>query len=215
MSQGPPEGLGSRDRILWAAASMLGEGPGAALSVRGVAARAGVSTGSLRHHFPTQRELMDAVLAIVYDMVLPEGSLHDSSIPARERLLSCLRRLLAPEGAEAAGGAREAWLTVVERYIRPEPTAAIRAEYAAIDRELHRRVEYCLNVLRDEGAVPPGDNARRARFLMTVVDGVSIAQALPSEAADPRTEREVLGMAVDCVLGPGAPGHPGGGAGAG
>jgi len=30
-----PEGLDSRDRVLWAGASMLADGPGAALSVRG------------------------------------------------------------------------------------------------------------------------------------------------------------------------------------
>ncbi|GAB3804398.1 TetR/AcrR family transcriptional regulator [Micromonospora zhanjiangensis] len=59
MKTGPPAGLSSRDKILWAAAAMLGEEPSTTPSVRVVAARAGVSTGSVQH-FPTQRELMDA-----------------------------------------------------------------------------------------------------------------------------------------------------------
>ena len=56
----------SKDRILEAAVAMAGEKLGAGLSVRAVAARAGVSTGSLRHHFPTQRALQDAVLGAIY-----------------------------------------------------------------------------------------------------------------------------------------------------
>lgn len=43
----------TRERILQAAAEMLAEDVTTTLSVRAVAARAGVSTGSLRFHFPT------------------------------------------------------------------------------------------------------------------------------------------------------------------
>ena len=60
MSVGPDE-PGTRDKILIAAATMLGEDPTARLSVRAVATRAQVSTGSLRHFFPTQRDLIDTV----------------------------------------------------------------------------------------------------------------------------------------------------------
>lgn len=198
MEPTPPEGLGSRDRILWAAATMLGEGPGAILSVRNIAARAGVSPGSLRHHFPTQRALMDTVLPLVYDMVLPEDSVHDSSLPARDRLVARLRRLLAPAGDDA--DPRESWRLAFERYVDAEPTEAVREEYLALEREMARRVESCLAVLQNEGALPEGDTQRRVRFLMTVVNGLSIAQALPADASLPRTQTEVLNAAADAVL---------------
>ncbi|MEU1793554.1 TetR/AcrR family transcriptional regulator [Streptomyces californicus] len=194
----PPEGLKSRDRILWAASTMLGEGAGAALSVRAVAERARVSTGSLRHHFPTQRALMDAMLKVVFDLVLPEESFRDTSIAPPERLMGCLQSLLVPP--HSALGAREAWLTVHERYIASEPTQAMRAEYQAMQREVTRRVEECLEALTEEGALPAGDTARRARFLLTVVNGVSIEQVLPSEDARIATELDVLRTAVDLVL---------------
>ena len=194
-----PAGLNSRDRILWAAATLLGEGPGAAMSVRGVAAKAEVSTGSLRHHFPTQRALMDAVLPMVYDLVYSSESIHDSSIPARDRLVAALQHILAPQIADSHP--REDWLQVVDRYMRSEPTEAVRQEYLAIDRELHRRVEFCLTVLRDEGALVDGDNALRARFLLAVVNGLSIGQALPAEDTRLQTEIELLYTAVDYVLG--------------
>lgn len=194
----PPEGLSSRDKILWAAATMLGEDPPAKPSVRAVAARAGVSTGSVQHHFPTQRELMDEVLVLVYDTVLADDSVRDPSVPARDRLVACLQRLLAP--VEEDRHPRDMWAQVIDRYARTEPTDALREEYLAVERELRRRIESCLAVLQEEGALAPGDNARRAGFLYTVVSGLSIAQALPAEPSRLQEEIDTLRAAADYVL---------------
>lgn len=177
---------------------MLGEGAGAALSVRAVAERARVSTGSLRHHFPTQRALMDAMLKVVFDLVLPEAAFRDTSIPPRDRLLGCVQGLLVPP--DSARNPREAWLTVHERYIAQEPTQAMRAEYQAMQREVTRRVEVCLNVLVEEGALAAGDTTRRARFLLTLANGVAVEQVLPGEDARIATELDVLRTGVDLVL---------------
>ncbi|MGM7666057.1 TetR/AcrR family transcriptional regulator [Microbacterium sp. A93] len=198
MEARPPEGLSSRDKILWAAATMLGGESATTPSVRAVAARAGVSAGSVQHHFPTQRELMDEVLVLVYDTVLPDDSVHDSSIPARDRLVASLQRLLTlgVEGLEP----RDTWGEAFDRYVRPAPTDAAREEYLASERELRRRIEYCLTVLQGEGSLVPGDNARRARFLHTVVNGLSIAQAFPAEAPLLPVELDVLRTATDYVL---------------
>lgn len=193
-----PEGLNSRERILWAAATMLGEDAGSALSVRAVAARAGVSTGSLRHHFPRQRELIDAVLGRVYDVVLRDDTIGDTSVPARERLLTSVQRLLAPEGPEI--DAREGWLSALDRYAKPDATPEAREEFLGIERELRRRVEVALKLLQDEGSLPPGDNERRARFLLTVVNGTSISQAFPAPGSRLQSEIDVLRIAVDCVF---------------
>lgn len=198
MTKREPEGLGTRDRILWTAATMFGEDPGVRLSVRAVAARAGVSTGSLRHHFPTQRELQDAVLAIVYDQVFPEDRIRDTSVPAPDRLLDCLRQVLSAAGVGEQS--RRAWSEAFRNFIEPEPTEEVRAAYLAIDREMRRRAEYWLTVLSEEGALPDGDNTRRARFLVTVVNGLSIERALPADEAILTTETETLRAAVDCVF---------------
>jgi AcrR family transcriptional regulator len=191
-------GASSRDRILQAAMEMFGEDPGASLSVRTVATRAGVSTGSLRYHFPTQRALQDAVLIAIYDMVAPSGKIHDLSVPPRDRLIDCLRQVLALAGVGAR--ARTAWGEIFHTYIEPEPTDEKNAAYLAIDREARRRVEYWLTVLKNEGALTEGDNSRRARFLVTVLNGLSIARALPSEESILTTETEMLHAAVDHVF---------------
>ncbi|MDN5917918.1 MAG: TetR/AcrR family transcriptional regulator [Pseudonocardia sp.] len=192
--------LGSRDKVLLAAMTMFGEDPGARLSVRAVASRAGVSTGSLRYHFPTQRELQDEVLTRIYDLVVTDERIHDSTVPARDRLVGCLRQVLTRVGVGTQ--ARDGMRKVVEEFVAPEPTEELHAAYLAIEREVRRRLEYWLTVLTNEGALPDGDNTRRARFLITVVNGLGLERALPAEDSILQSETDTLYTAVDCVLGP-------------
>ncbi|MBB5078383.1 TetR/AcrR family transcriptional regulator [Nonomuraea endophytica] len=192
------EQLGSRDKVLLAAMQMIGENPGAKLSVRAVAARAGVSTGSLRFHFPTQRALQDQVLTRLYDVIVDENRIHDRTVPARERLVDCLRQVLAPAGVGA--GAREAHRVIHEQFIAPEPTEQVQQAYLTLEREGRRRVEYWLTVLTSEGALTPGDTSRRAQFLLTVLNGLALERALPAEGSILQAENDTLYMAVDAVL---------------
>ena len=191
--------LSSRDKVLLAAMQLFGENPAATLSVRAVAARAGVSTGSLRYHFPTQRALQDEVLTRVYDLVFTGDDIHDRSIPARDRLVGCLRQVLS--AAAVGEEARRGMCTVVERFVAPEPTDEVRAAYLALEREVRRRVEYWLTVLTDEGALTAGDTARRAQFLITVVNGLGFERAMPTGESTLQSENDTLYMAADCVLG--------------
>lgn len=188
----------SRDRVLAAAVAMIGENAGARLSVRGVAARAGVSTGSLRYHFPTQRTLLDAALDAIYGAMMDDDRILDRTIPARDRLVECLRQVLAPAGV--GDEARRRWRIAFESFILPEPTDGIRSGYLAYAREGQRRIEYWLGELTAEGVLAPGDNARRGRFLSTVLNGLSIERALPSDDTILAHETEALYAAVDSVL---------------
>jgi len=191
------EQLSTRDKILKAALELFGERAGRGLSVRAVAARAGVSTGSLRHHFPTQRELQDTVLTTLYDLVMTDDRIHDTSIPARDRLVGCLRQALPPalEGSEARAG----WRKVFDTLDSPGQTEA-QAALLAIDNEGQRRMEYWLSVLAKEGAIPEGDLARQARFLGCVLSGLAIERAFPASETTLSTEMDVLFTAVDFIL---------------
>lgn len=130
------------------------------------------------------------------------GGIHDRAVPARDRLVGCLRQVLAGTGVGAQ--AREATRTVVEEFVAPEPTEEVRTAYLATGREVRRRVEYWLTVLANEGALPDGDNTRRARFLITVVNGLGFERALPAEDSILQLETDTLYTAVDCVLDAGA-----------
>lgn len=197
MSDSPSEKRDSRERIIVAAATMISENPAARLSVRAVAAEAGVSTGSLRHHFPTQRALQDAVLDRIYDVVAPGDPIHDTSVPARDRLVRCLRQVLEPGGTGER--ARGAWAKAYRAFIE-SPTNESRSAYLALEREMRHRVEHWLSVLADEGELPAGDHTARARFLLTVLNGISIERALPSETSTLASETTTLHAAAESVL---------------
>ncbi|NNU26406.1 TetR/AcrR family transcriptional regulator [Isoptericola sediminis] len=189
---------GTRDKILIAAATMLGENPTARLSVRAVAARAQVSTGSLRHFFPTQRALIDTVIAGLYEVDIPDDPIDDRTRTPSGRLLAGMQLLLAQVGA--GDSARQHWAALYDAYIASPPTDDEAATYFALERLGRQRVERWLAALAEEGAIPAGDIAQRARFLMTVLNGLMTERALPADALQVQTETETLRLAVHAVI---------------
>jgi AcrR family transcriptional regulator len=177
---------------------MIREDPGTSLSVRAVAARAGVSVGSLRHFFPTQRLLLDTVLTRIYEEALPDGRIHDQSVPARDRLVECLRHILAPIGI--GDQARLVWASIFTQFIAPTATAETRSNHLVMAREAQRRIEFWLTVLANEGAMTGGDTSRQARFLLTLISGMSIERAMLTDESVLKAETDSLYMAVDAIL---------------
>ena len=178
---------------------MLADDVTANLSVRAVAARAGVSTGSLRFHFPTQRALQDEVLTRIYQHFMPDDPIRDRSLPARDRLVNCLRQMLAPAGV--GDDARKAFGLAYEAFIAPAPSEQVRTAYLSYERASTGRVTYWLSVLDDESATPREDRARDVRFLITLLNGLSLERALPSGDSVLQSETDTLYTAVDAILG--------------
>lgn len=189
----------TRDKILVAAATMIGEDPTARLSVRAVAARAGVSTGSLRHFFPTQRELLETVIAGMYEIEIPDDAIHDTERTPADRLLGALRQMLAAIGTGEQ--AREHWRATYSTYLTSAPTADDTSTYLALERLGLHHIERWLRVLIDEGAIPGGNVERRARFLGTLVNGLFVERVLPTDAMHLQHETETLRLAVEAVTG--------------
>jgi TetR/AcrR family transcriptional regulator, cholesterol catabolism regulator len=190
---------GARDRILIAAIEILCDDDVAdRLTVRSIASRARVSVGSLRHHFPTQRALRDAALRAIYDMVVPTVSIDDISVPASDRLLSCLRALLDTGGH--ASQARSSITSIVETFVAVEQTEQLRGAYLAIADEGLRRIEAWLAALADQGELPMEHVAARAHFLDTVLNGVTLQRALPAQNSAVVAEERTLRFAVDAAL---------------
>ncbi len=188
---------GTRAKILIAAATMLGENPTTRLSVRAVAARAQVSTGSLRHFFPTQRALVETVVAGLYDLEIPDDPINDHSLTSTERLVACLRLLLAQVGV--GDRARQQWGALYKAYVASAPSEDEAAAYLALDRLGRSRIERWLTTLIEEGAIPAGRVEQRARFLSTVATGLMTERALPSDTARAQSETESLRLAVSAV----------------
>lgn len=98
--------MSTRDRIIAAATAMMHEGA-PRLSVRAVAARADVGASTLRHHFPTQRDLINAALTATYDSAMPDERIRDTSVPPRERCANasggCWSPLALPQRRGSCG----------------------------------------------------------------------------------------------------------------
>ncbi|MBB3664024.1 AcrR family transcriptional regulator [Prauserella sediminis] len=168
---------GHRQGIVTAAREIAVEQGMAALSVRAVAARAGVGASTLRYYFPTQRDLYDVVTDAVFDSRLGDLRIHDTRIPAVDRLVECLRQFVTP-----ADGL-EQWAATVAAVAGPDSTPDRRALWASAVRRAHERVTAWLEVLAAEGALRDGDPVRHARLLVLGIDGGSL-WLLTSEASD-------------------------------
>lgn len=192
----------TRSRILIAAASMLGEDPTARLSVRAVAARAGVSTGSLRHFFPTQRMLIDTVVEGLQTIDIPEDPMSDTARDPAERLEACLQLLLSAGGSGAT--ARERWTSLHAAYVASPVADDATHAFLAMERLAVHRVEAWLAILADEGVPIGEDREAPARFLLSVVNGLWLERALPGAQHRAAFEGRSLRSAVDAVLRPSA-----------
>jgi AcrR family transcriptional regulator len=188
----------TRAKIVAAAREILLDGSASGPSVRAVAARAGVGASTLRHHFPSQPELMEAVMVAVYADAMPDERIGDVSVPAAERLVECLTNLLTPVGT--AEQARELWRHLFRTFVDSDRHPGADAGYAVVVRHSRRRVESWLATLETQGALPVGDNPTRARYLLTVIDGLAINRALPDDGLTPAVESAILRAAVDAVL---------------
>lgn len=193
-----PTKQGTRDKILIAAATMLGEDPTSRLSVRAVAARAGVSAGSLRHFFPTQQALIDTVIAGLYDLDIPDDPMQDTTSNPGDRLVACLQLLLSQVGTGER--AREHWRSLHDAYVVSPPSADATHAFLALERLNVDFIARWLSTLRDEGVLAPGDLEVQARFLNTAVTGLSFERALPGDRERLAFEAHTLRMAADSIL---------------
>ncbi|MBM9469475.1 TetR/AcrR family transcriptional regulator [Nakamurella leprariae] len=186
-----------RTQIIEAAQSLLAEGDGT-LSVRSVAARAGLGASTLRHYFPTQRDLFRAVFDAGADGLISDFRIRDRSVPADERLRECLEQLLPP--LQSDDSSNPSWIILLADILRPGGPEAGRTAWGAAATRARERGTTWLELLREEGVLAEGSVRGHTDFLLTVVDGISVSRAVPFERLDPDQERGVLDTAIRSVL---------------
>lgn len=190
--------MSTRRKVLDAVTSMMKEGEGQCLTVRAVAARAGAGMGMLRYYFPTRRVLFDAVLAAMYESAMPDDRIHDTALPARQRLVDNLGRVVATIGT--GDEARMRWEETFRNHISPEAPDDVRATYTAFDEQATRRVATWLWVLMEQGALEEGDSTASAHFLLSVVNGLVLWRALPLSESALTREVDALSLAAEALL---------------
>ncbi|MGL5930530.1 MAG: TetR/AcrR family transcriptional regulator [Dermatophilaceae bacterium] len=180
-------------RIVDAVIDLVGEGGMEGVSVRTVAARAGVSVGAVQHHFPTKAAMLlaanERIGAVVVERI--QGLLARSRTPATA-LRSLARTLAALKPDERAATA--VWVAFVSHALTDEVAA-----------ERHRRdwqqvEDVFAQLLAEHHDATPARTADTAARLLALVDGIAIAVALELGRMTTRRARALVDAAVDEAL---------------
>jgi TetR/AcrR family transcriptional regulator, regulator of biofilm formation and stress response len=171
--------VSARERVLDATLELIGEQGVSGVTNRAVAARAGVSPGSLSYHFPSQTALLrEALMQFVGEEAERlEGLAEGADAAALDPIAAAVQQIV--EGAD-----RRAVLAQTELYLQagrdPELQAVAARAYAAYDAAA-RRVLVALGVADPAPLVPAlialvdGYELRR---LSLGVEGVSLVNGL-------------------------------------
>ncbi|WBS00987.1 TetR/AcrR family transcriptional regulator [Pseudoduganella sp. SL102] len=182
----PAQGSGvARDAILAAALALLEEGNGSGLTMRGLAARLGVTPMSLYHHVADRTALLVALSDLVYGEVMPGPEPDATGMAAgpHEKCRAELRALLVR------------YHDAVARH--PQLTLAIFAEpaaFAGVTRRITERLDTLLATLTPAHLLWRDvlvDHAHGSGLALAAARGDAQAAA---------AMREQYGRALDCLL---------------
>lgn len=187
-----------RDAIIAAARELVTEAGMGSLSVRAVAARAGIGASTLRHYFPTQQDLYDAVLGASFEEHLADLRIGQEGVSPVLRLTECLWQFL-PE-RDAGDRLLEQWLAQYLTVLSPDASGDNRRAWEALVKHGRQRVIDWLQIFADEGLLRDDDPERPARLLIAVVDGLALDLITPGYPLTHDQADEVITDAVRSIL---------------
>ncbi|GAB3240852.1 TetR/AcrR family transcriptional regulator [Kineosporia babensis] len=120
-----------------------------ALSVRSVAAAAGIGPTTLRHYFPTQALLYEALSSRFVMRALSDLDIADQTRPPVERLHECLIQFLP--GTQDVRLELFGWFEVHRHAVGPDANEGARVLLQAARRQSGETVRRWLDLLVEEG----------------------------------------------------------------
>ncbi|WP_353665173.1 TetR/AcrR family transcriptional regulator [Microbacterium sp. che218] len=173
----PPSGNGAREGIADAVLRVLAARGTDALSVRNVAAEAGVSVGAVQHHFPTRAKLIVGAMDAVNDRFRVRlGAALTGVVSPQTRLEIFCHELaaLGPNGRDDA----VVWTAFASR-------AATDPEVGSIHEREWARIEDAVFTLLTD-AYPRADIEQDdAAVVLAVLDGIAVARGSEGDGRMP------------------------------
>ncbi len=169
------------------------------ISVRQVAAAAGVSVGAVQHHFPTKDAMLGAAMERTAEAVTADLRAAVAVPEPSVRLHAAARALLG-----ARPDQRPATVLWIARLARAEvhpPTAADHAEQWGSVEELLRRL-----LTEAAPGFTPAEASAEAGVLLALLDGLAVAIAREPERMPPERGEALLAQHLDRLLSPGRAG---------
>ncbi len=194
---GPAAGsaAASRDRVLDAVITIVARRGLDAVSVRNVAAEAGVSGGAVQHHFPTKHSMLGEAMDAVVDRVRARiARVPTGTAPAALRGIAAQLVPLDPQRA-AEGRVCLAFLA----------RAAVDPELAAHHQNRWQQLEDVFSALfaasRGRASPTPADRTA-AGLLLGLLDGLAIAGLIETDRLPARRIRALIAAQLDLLLDP-------------
>ncbi|MGO2985465.1 TetR/AcrR family transcriptional regulator [Brevibacterium aurantiacum] len=194
--------MSRRDDIISAAIRLAEQGPPGqiSLSVRAVAKEAGIGASTLRHYFPTQADLHEAIARGSMKTAVKDFSISDSELDPADRLFECCAQFLPTH--EHRDMQLELWFTMHLSALGPD-----RREVS------HRLLEYghdftyeCLHrwlgMLSEEGHIDPAEVASISVALFTMLDGLALHSIVTPERVTVDAALDQLRWLIAKVLEP-------------
>lgn len=163
--------MSRREQILSAALGILDEEGVEAVSVRAVAAKAGIGASTLRHYFPTHRSLLDALATHFTNTALSNCNIEDESIPATERLTECLMQFLPPNSDS---------LSILEGLITSYSTAFDKGTLIGsktlqqLMETSENQIAEWLKILQSQDVQLAGSPEQLANFIVIFLNGLTL-----------------------------------------
>lgn len=188
---------GRREQIVQAAQALAAEGGLEAVSVRSVARRAGIGATTLRHYFPTQGDLYDALLGPALDRMLSDLRIGDRRVAPRRRLLECLMQFFPPDFLRPETTAL--WFTSYAAAVGPAATGSGTRTLARLAALTRARIDGWMRQLEEEGALLD-DREGALRFVLSVLDGICVQLITPGTVFTPEDVEPTVARCVGAIL---------------
>ena len=148
-----------------------------ALSVRNVAAEAGLPPSTVRYVFPTQASMREHTITLVFDRTSERIDAVPTDLPARERAHRILLELLPLDDERVIE--LDVYLALGNAALTD---AALRPALDRVVREMRQWSEEILGSL----GVPAADREYEARRLHALIDGLAmhVVRLAPGESGD-------------------------------
>ncbi|MEC3914655.1 TetR/AcrR family transcriptional regulator [Nocardia sp. CDC160] len=179
----PVETTDRRYQLLERLADAIAETGIEGVSIRDLAARAGVSIGTVQYNFSTKTELLLAAWHHVRHQAALRFTRSDlAALPPNEQLLSLTELLLPPTAEDRLA---RVWLALVAR-------AAHDPQIAALHREQWRETEDLLARVLTHAAPAREDESRdTATELLALLDGLAISVITEPDRVSPERARRI------------------------
>lgn len=170
-----------------------------ALTVRAVSGAAGVGVGTLRHYFPTQRALLEAVVADVIADELDDRVVLDRDRSPGERLAHGVLQFLPEE--LGAPQQLDAWFAFYVAALSSQASADARSALEASVAAARAHVRRWLSALADDGHLASERVDDVTTGLIALVNGLVLEVMTPGSPATINDARRIAGAAARAVVG--------------